>query len=177
MIRMTLRSRALCAASALAVATLLTAGVASAQTTNATIRGTVYEGDAPENGGEIVARETATGFSYRGRINADGSYALVGVRPGSSDITATTADGQVATDVVSVGVAQAASLDLSVGAVTGAVSDDATDVGDIVVTGRRLVEVRTPENSTNVTLQQIQTLPQINRNFLNFAALAPGVRV
>ncbi|WP_426050210.1 TonB-dependent receptor [Brevundimonas sp. SL161] len=177
MTRMTLRSRALGAVSALAVATLITAGAASAQTTNATIRGTVYEGDAPENGGEVVARETATGFSYRGRINADGSYALVGVRPGSYAITATTADGQVATDVVSVGVAQSASLDLSVGAVTGAVSDDATDVGDIVVTGRRLVEVRTPENSTNVTLQQIQTLPQINRNFLNFAALAPGVRV
>ncbi|WP_428149518.1 TonB-dependent receptor [Brevundimonas sp.] len=177
MTRMTLRTRALGAASALAVATLLTAGAASAQTTNATIRGTVYEGDAPENGGEIVARETATGFSYRGRINADGSYALVGVRPGSYEITATTADGQVATDTVSVGVAQAASLDLSVGAETAAVSDDATNVGDIVVTGRRLVEVRTPENSTNVTLQQIQTLPQINRNFLNFAALAPGVRV
>ena len=177
MTRMTLRSRALCAASALAVVTLLTAGAASAQTTNATIRGTVYEGDAPENGGEVVARETATGFSYRGRINADGSYALVGVRPGSYEITATTADGQVATDVVSVGVAQAASLDLSVGAATSAAADDATDVGDIVVTGRRLVEVRTPENSTNVTLQQIQTLPQINRNFLNFAALAPGVRV
>ncbi len=176
MTRMTLRSRALCAASALAVVTLLTAGAASAQTTNATIRGTVYEGDAPENGGEVVARETATGFSYRGRINADGSYALVGVRPGSYEITAT-ADGQVATDVVSVGVAQAASLDLSVGAATSAAADDATNVGDIVVTGRRLVEVRTPENSTNVTLQQIQTLPQINRNFLNFAALAPGVRV
>src|SRR5690606_4454615 len=53
----------------------------------------------------------------------------------------------------------------------------ATDVGDVVVTGRRLVEVRTPEIATNVTTQQIQTLPQINRNFLNFAALAPGVRV
>lgn len=177
MIRKTLRSRALGAASMAAVAALMTAGAASAQATNATIRGTVYEGQAPETGGEVVARETGTGFVYRGRINADGSYALVGLRPGSYEITATTSDGQVATDVVSVGVAQAASLDLSVGSGTVVADSDATDVGDIVVTGRRLVEVRTPENATNVTTQQIQTLPQINRNFLNFAALAPGVRV
>lgn len=177
MIRKTLRSRALCAASMAAVAALLTAGGASAQATNSTIRGVVYEGDAPEAGGEVVARDTATGFTYRARIGADGSYVLVGLRPGSYTITATTADGQTAVDTVSVGVAQAASLDLAVAAQTAAADSDATEVGDIVVTGRRLVEVRTPENSTNVTIQQIQTLPQINRNFLNFAALAPGVRV
>ncbi len=33
------------------------------------------------------------------------------------------------------------------------------------------------EIATNVTAQQIEELPQNNRNFLNFAALAPGVRI
>ncbi|MFY7851924.1 MAG: TonB-dependent receptor plug domain-containing protein [Brevundimonas sp.] len=45
------------------------------------------------------------------------------------------------------------------------------------MTGRRIFEVRTSEVATNVTRQQIEDLPQISRNFLNFAALAPGVVV
>ncbi len=40
-----------------------------------------------------------------------------------------------------------------------------------------LVETRTSEVATNVTTEQIDSLHQNNRNFLNFAALAPGVRV
>ncbi|MDY6946435.1 MAG: hypothetical protein SXG53_12000, partial [Pseudomonadota bacterium] len=38
-----------------------------------------------------------------------------------------------------------------------------TDVGDIIVTGRRIFEVRTSEVATNVTQQQINDLPQISR--------------
>ncbi|ADL01580.1 TonB-dependent receptor [Brevundimonas subvibrioides] len=177
MISTTLRNRALCAASALAMATLLSAGTASAQATTSTVRGVVSDGQTRESGGTVVAREQSTGFTYRGRVNADGSYVIVGIRPGSYEITATTTDGQTASDVVTLGVAQTGNLDLDVGGQVSADAGEGTAVGDIVVTGRRLAEVRTPENATNVTTQQIQTLPQINRNFLNFAALAPGVRV
>jgi hypothetical protein len=49
--------------------------------------------------------------------------------------------------------------------------------GEIVVVGQRLVETRTSEVATNVSRQQIENLPQNNRNFLNFAQLAPGIRV
>jgi outer membrane receptor protein involved in Fe transport len=46
------------------------------------------------------------------------------------------------------------------------------------VTGRRnRNEVRTATIGTNVTQAQIENLPQNDRNFLNFAALAPGVTV
>ena len=41
----------------------------------------------------------------------------------------------------------------------------------------RLVDTRTSEVTTNVTEEQVRYLPQNTRNFLNFAALAPGVRV
>ena len=34
-----------------------------------------------------------------------------------------------------------------------------------------------PRSSTNVTTEQVRYLPQNQRNFLNFAALAPGARV
>jgi hypothetical protein len=44
------------------------------------------------------------------------------------------------------------------------------------VSGHRF-ENRTSEVATNVSQAQIANLPQSNRNFLNFAQLAPGVRV
>jgi len=167
------------AASALALAvSLACAGGVSAQVTTATIRGSVTDEGVAEAGAAIVARDTASGFTTRSTANANGGYVLSGLRPGTYEVTVTTAEGETASDVVTIGVGQVGDLDLEVGApVVTAADPGATDLGDVVVTGRRLAEVRTPENATNVTTQQINTLPQINRNFLNFAALAPGVRL
>ncbi|RZJ45584.1 MAG: TonB-dependent receptor [Brevundimonas sp.] len=167
------------AASALAMAIALgTAGAASAQVTGSTIRGAVTDGATAEAGATVVARNTASGFTSRTTANAGGGYVLSGLRPGTYEITVSTADGQTASDTVSIGVGQVGDLDLDVAAVVAAAPDaGATQLGEVVVTGRRLAEVRTPENATNVTTQQINNLPQINRNFLNFAALAPGVRL
>src|SRR3989441_10960046 len=39
------------------------------------------------------------------------------------------------------------------------------------------VEMRTSEIATNVTQQQIERLPTASRNFLDLAALAPGVTI
>ena len=46
-----------------------------------------------------------------------------------------------------------------------------------VVGSTRLAETRTSEIATVVTQEQVRFLPQDQRNFLNFAALAPGVHV
>ena len=166
------------AASALAVAiSLAAAGGVSAQVATSTIRGTVTEGAAAEAGARIVARDVASGFTSSTTANSSGGYVLSGLRPGTYEITATTADGETASDVVRIGVGQVGELDLTIGGATVVSESSATELGEIVVTGRRLAEVRTPEVATNVTTEQIQTLPQINRNFLNFAGLAPGVRV
>ncbi|RZI99713.1 MAG: TonB-dependent receptor [Brevundimonas sp.] len=167
------------AASALALAvSLACAGGVSAQVTTSTIRGSVTDDGVAEAGAAVVARDTASGFTTRSTANANGGYVLSGLRPGTYEITVTTADGETASDVVTIGVGQVGDLDLSVGAPVVVANDpNATELGDVVVTGRRLAEVRTPENATNVTTQQINSLPQINRNFLNFAALAPGVRL
>ncbi len=166
------------AVSALAVAvSLAAAGGAAAQVSTSTLRGTVYEGQAVEAGGTVVATDVATGYVTRGRIAADGGYVLSGLRPGTYRIEVTSADGQTAGDTVTLGLGQVATLNLDVAAnVTGSTSE-VTDVGDVIVTGRRIFEVRTSEVATNVTQQQINDLPQISRNFLNFAALAPGVVV
>lgn len=173
-------TRYLGAASALALAIAVGApGIAAAQVSTATLRGTIYEGSAAETGGTVVATEVATGYVTRGRIAADGGYVLSGLRPGTYRVAVTTADGQTAQDTVTVSLGVVATLDLNVAeaVVTGSASDEASALGDIVVTGRRIFEVRTSEVATNVTQQQINDLPQISRNFLNFAALAPGVVV
>ncbi|MBX9706669.1 MAG: TonB-dependent receptor [Caulobacteraceae bacterium] len=176
--RFTTRSRALAAASAIALATTIAgAGSAVAQNTTSTLRGTVYEGAALEPGGFVVARNTSTGYTSRASVAADGAYVLVGLRPGTYEVTVTSADGQTATDTITLGLGQVGTLDLDVGGGTAALDADATQLGDIVVTGRRIFEVRTSEVATNVMRQQIEDLPQISRNFLNFAALAPGVVV
>lgn len=175
---MSIRTKAyLGAASALAVAIALgTAGAASAQVTTSTVRGSVTDNGTAEAGATVVARNTASGFTSRTTANTDGGYVLSGLRPGTYEVTVTTTAGETASDVVTIGVGQVGDLDLAVSG-GAAVDAGATELGEVVVTGRRLAEVRTPENATNVTTQQINVLPQINRNFLNFAALAPGVRL
>lgn len=177
---MNTRIRTLGTASAIAVAaSMMLATGAMAQSTTSTLRGTIFDGGANETGGSVVARETATGFVQRARVGADGTYNLPGLRPGTYQITASSADGQTGTDTVTIGVGQTATLDVDVGTqvAAGPADPGAADLGEIVVTGRRLFEVRTSEVATNVTQQQINNLPQTDRNFLNFAALAPGVVV
>lgn len=160
-------------ASAVAIAaSLMLGGTAMAQVATSTIRGSITDNGAAEAGAAVVARDVASGFSYNVTTNANGGYVLSGLRPGTYEITATTSDGQSAADLVTIGVGQVGGLDLEVAGV-----DAGSEVDAIIVTGSRLVEVRTSEIATNVTTQQIETLPQLNRNFLNFAALAPGVRV
>ncbi len=167
------------AASALAMAvSLACAGGASAQGATSTLRGTIYEGQAVETGGSITATEVATGYVSRGRIGDDGGYVLSGLRPGTYRINVTTADGQTVEDLITIALGQVATLDLDVApVVTGSTDADASELDDVIVTGRRIFEVRTSEVATNVSQTQINNLPQISRNFLNFAALAPGVRV
>jgi hypothetical protein len=151
-------------AGALAASLVLT-GAAVAQTTTASIRGQAAPGAA------IVARNTETGFTSRATAGPDGSYGLPGLQPGSYAITATTA-GESLTETVTIQIGQTADLDLL------PTDDDADTVEGVVVTAapRTAVEVKTSEVATNVSQAQIQNLPQGNRNFLNFAALAPGVR-
>ncbi len=167
------------AASALAMAvSLACAGGASAQVASSTLRGTIYEGQAVETGGTVTATEVATGYVSRGRIGTDGGYVIPGLRPGTYRINVATADGQSVEDLITVSLGQVATLDLDVApVVTGSTEGGATNLGDVVITGRRIFEVRTSEVATNVSQDQINNLPQISRNFLNFAALAPGVRV
>jgi hypothetical protein len=155
---------------------------AYAQLSTATIRGQVSNKAVPAPGAAIVARSIETGAVARATAGPDGSYVLSGLSPGAYDVSFTAAGGAPVTQRVIVSVGQTASLDMDVAAPAqsaaqaGVPSSTAPGTA-IVITGRRLVETRTSEIGTNVTAQQIEDLPQGSRNFIDFAALAPGIRI
>ncbi|MDQ5873405.1 MAG: carboxypeptidase-like regulatory domain-containing protein, partial [Acidobacteriota bacterium] len=169
--RQTLRRRASAAARALLTLTLLLVpGDSAAQTTTASIRGTVTdENGAPVANATLVARNTETGFTQFKTTSAGGGYNLV-VAPGSYEIRIEGSGFEPVTQTVRALVGQTLDLDIQIGRTTR-VTEAVT-----VTAAAPLAETKTSEVATNVTEEQIENLPQSNRNFLNFAALAPGVR-
>ncbi len=152
--------------------TLLIAGTALAQSsTTATLRGKVLDssGAAVANA-EINAVSTTSGFVRTVRSTSDGTYSLAGLTPGEYNIVVAASGFEPVSQTVTVLVGQ--SLEMNV-EVTG------TNVvrEEITVVGTQAVETKTSEVATNVTTHQIENLPQDDRNFLNFAALAPGIRL
>ena len=142
-------------------ASLLVATPAYAQSETATLQGRV-EGAAA--GTQVVATDTNTGRKAVGTVDATGNYTILGLNPSTYTVTVEGRDAQQTTLLVG----QTAVVDFLPKAPEG---------GAVVVTGRRLREVRTQTVSTNITPAQIENLPQNKRNFLSFAALAPGVQV
>lgn len=146
-----------------AIASILAApAVVWAQSADATLRG-----NAPANA-EVTARNVATGVTRRTRANAGGGYTLAGLPPGTYRVDA----GPGTETTVTLTVASTATLDLATGSGEAAPEEP---MQEITVEGRRLNEVRTSEVGTTVSLQQIETTPQITRNFLEFADTVPGV--
>jgi carboxypeptidase family protein/TonB-dependent receptor-like protein len=164
---MTLRHRWLVLVLALAVA-----GSAFGQSsTTATLRGKIVnaQGNSVANA-EINAVETATGFVHTVNSRADGSYTLGGLTPGLYNIVVAAPGYEPKSQDLIVQVGQTLDLDIRM-------TPTATLSESITVVGNLAVETKTSEIATNVTPQQIESLPQPERNFLNFAALAPGVRL
>ena len=148
--------------STLAISVALTAASPAYAQTTSTLRGNVEGASA---GTAVTATDTNTGQRATGRTDANGNYIIVGLRPGTYSVEVSGTDPR--TVVVPVGQTVAANF--------AAASSEA----DIVVTGARgggVSEVRTATIGTNVSQAQISLLPQNDRNFLNFAALAPGVQ-
>ena len=137
------------------------------QLTTGTLRGTVAdESGAPLPGVVIEATNDESGTTRSLVSGTDGFYNLI-LSPGSYTIKANLEGYGANTRKVIVQVGQTQNLDflLSLRA--------SQDV--VVSASAPVIETAQSEISTNVTQQQLQVLPQDNRNFLNFARLAPGV--
>ncbi|UAU34761.1 TonB-dependent receptor [Xanthomonas campestris] len=154
---------------ALAVSLLATTP-AMAQSSNATLRGQVSAGQA---GTTVTATNVASGAVRRATTGADGSYALVGLPPGTYKVDA----GPGTEQTVTLSVASSVSLDLGgSGGSAAAPAGDATTLDAVQVTATTLQEVKTSEVGTNISLKQINTVPQLTRNFLEFADTVPGMQ-
>ncbi|MDE2307116.1 MAG: TonB-dependent receptor, partial [Xanthomonadaceae bacterium] len=133
-------------------------GISIAASSDATLRG-----HAAANA-VVTAREVATGAVRRTRADSDGSYALVGLPPGTYQVDA----GSGTQHTVTLTVASTATLDLTK-------PPAAANLGAVTVTATTLQEVKTSEVGTDVSLRQIDTTPQSSRNFLQFADTVPGM--
>ncbi|MGH7548251.1 MAG: TonB-dependent receptor [Gemmatimonadales bacterium] len=156
---------------ALAGFLVLAADHAAAQTTTSTIRGYVRDQNgAPLSGAEVQARNVDNGVSRTTTSTAEGAYILVGLVPGTYDLTARHIGNspQARRFVVQIGATLLVDYALQAGAI---------ELAGVTVVATPASETRTSEVATNVTPQQIERLPTPSRNFLDLAALAPGITV
>jgi outer membrane receptor protein involved in Fe transport len=149
----------------------LLAVAAVAQSTTATIRGKVTDDKgAPLANAEVNAVGTASGFVKTVNAGPDGSFSLGGLTPGEYNIVVSATGFEPRTETLTVLVGQNLNVTIEM-------ASTATLSESITVVGEQAVDTRTAEAATNVTTQQIENLPQDDRNFLNFATLAPGIRL
>ncbi|HEX3556317.1 MAG TPA: TonB-dependent receptor [Thermoanaerobaculia bacterium] len=142
-----------------------------AQTSTATIRGKVTndQGTALANA-KITAVGTASGFVTTVTAGSDGAFQLGNLVPGEYTLAVSASGFEERSKTVTLLIGQNLQ-------VTFVLTPTAVISESITVVGEQAVDIRTQEAATNVTRQQIENLPQDDRNFLNFAALAPGIRV
>ena len=144
---------------------------AGAQTSTGSVRGYVTDSArAPLAGARVDAVSVLTGTSRGIATDARGFYALVGLVPGAYDVTARHI-GMAAQKVrVQVLIGEVFPLDFRLGA-------NPIEIAGVTVAASSGLETRTSEVATNLTQQQIEQLPTSSRNFLDLAALAPGLTV
>ena len=144
-----------------------------AQTTTGGIRGTVSDDTGVLPGASVSARDKESGFAYE--ATSDGRVRVL--RPvghAARHVRRHRDDGPV----------QAAGADRAAAprperrpstSASRPTSFTPSRCRSSAGTGR-IIETKTSEISTSVTPEQVRYLPQNQRNFLNFANLAPGVK-
>jgi hypothetical protein len=146
-------------------------GTAHAQTSTGSVRGFVRSPQgAPLAGAAVEARNIDLGTRRNTVAGDNGFYVIAGLTPGPYEISVRRIGSAAQSRRVHVGVGQTLILDFRL-------ADTAVTLGPVVVTAAASAELRSTEVGTNITREQIQNLPQNNRNFLSFATLAPGVQL
>ena len=140
-----------------------TAGVLLPRTAMAALSNATLEGHATP-GTKVIATNIATGAQREATATRSGTYTLIGLPPGRYRVQA---GNQVQILVLS--VASTVNYDFTNTALRSAT------LQQITVTGHRLFNMRSPEVGGLVSQRTIQTIPQLTRNFLEFANTVPGV--
>jgi len=150
------------AASVTAIAIVPTVGFA--QTATANLRGKAAPGST------VTIKNPDTGLTRKATVGADGSYSIIGLPPATYTVDA----GPGTEKQVTLTVASTATLNLTAEAAAPAAAN-ATSLQGVTVSASTLNEVKTPEVGQTISLHQIQTIPQVSRNFLEFADTVPGM--
>lgn len=143
---------------------------ASAQTNTASIRGVVVDDSGPLPGAEVVASSAERGYSFRAVTDTQGAFFLAALPPGEYVLKVSAPAYQEKSQTITLLLGQNINVNFKLNL-------EALFAEEVMVIGQRVIETRTSQIETNVTAEQIALLPQGERNFLNFAALAPGVYV
>lgn len=158
---------------AVAAACLLALGAAApalAQRTTANIRGKVTDAaGAPVAGASIAATNTSSGARLTTASHTDGGFVLAGLQPGTYDIRIAAMGNAPVSRSLQVLVGQDLTANFQLSA-------QAVQLQGITAVGSRAAETRTSEVATNITREEIATLPQQNRNILDLVGLAPGIQ-
>ena len=154
----------------LILGTVWLSGTATAQTTTGTLRGTVKDetgGALP--GATVEAVNDETGVRLTTVTQASGFY-NISLQPGPYTVTATLPSFAPAARKIVVVLGQTQGIDFEL-----KLAAKAAEAVTVSAEAPR-IEAKASEVATNISEQQLKQLPQDNRNFLNFANLAPGVR-
>ena len=139
------------------VASALAAAAWAPNPASAQEGGSTLQGKTDANA-EVTAKNVDTGLTRKTKADAEGEYTIVGLPAGTYKVDA----GPGTEQTVTLSVASTELLDLS-------------KLQTVTVSGTRLVETRTSEIGQIVSLHDIETVPQITRNFLEFADTVPGI--
>jgi len=166
-------ARPLAAAGVVLFISMLGAGTAAAQTTAAALTGVVTDDSgAAVPGASVTVRNTGTGAVSRATTDAAGRYSLPGLDPGDYEVRVELAGFKTVVRG-GVGLRVGGSSTVNVTLNLGQVSEQV-----IVQEKEPLIETTKAEISRVVDTQEIETLPNIGRNFVDFvklsSAVAPG---
>jgi hypothetical protein len=152
------------------LAVLLGASSALAQQGSSELRGRVVDntgGALP--GVTVTVRNQASGVYRQGTSTSDGAYFMTGIIPGVYELTAEMS-----------GFRKYSRKDLRLEVGKTATVDVRLEIGgvqeELVVTAEApIVDVTSKEVGGNITSDDLISLPSVNRNFIGFIGLLPGV--
>src|SRR5690606_61301 len=148
-----------------------TASQAIAQTSTGTVRGFVRaESGQPMAGANVIATQQGTNIQRTTVTRQNGFFNLAGLQSGTYEIRTMLIGYRPQVQEVTLMVGQTLSLEFTV------TTADAVTLEEVEVRAERVMEMRTQELATNITLEQVENVPINDRNFLSLALMAPGVR-
>jgi hypothetical protein len=140
-----------------------------AQTTTGNIRGTVTgTGGAPVGDVRVVARDVETNAQRSASTATSGFYYLGGLRPGRYELSVRRVGLAPQTRPVQVQIGQTLDVNFQL-------SETAVQLAAVEVVAAEAVNTRTSEVGTNISREQINNLPNFERNVLDLAKLVPGI--